>query len=79
MANKVLEIKFGAPGGREDGEHNGDDFVEIHMISAMQDAFSFEVEAFDRAWYEWRPLLVLGTSRFGVMTLIDQFQGDEPG
>ena len=36
------------PGGRDDGEDNGEGFVEISGIFAIQDVFFFEMISSDR-------------------------------
>ena len=39
-------MEFGLLDGREDGEYNSVDFMEISKIFVMQDAFSFGTEPF---------------------------------
>ena len=44
----VIEMKCGSLDGAEDGEHSGIYFVGISKIFAVQDAFFFKLEPFDR-------------------------------
>ncbi len=40
---------FALRDGKENGEHDGGEFVEVSMISLMQDIFFSEMDPFDRA------------------------------
>ena len=46
-------MEVGLLDGGEDGKYSGVGFVDVSEISAMQGAFFFESESFDRIYDNW--------------------------